>query len=69
MCCSVFFSLFLVAFRKGQREEKHGISRVGHTLPTLIKKSSCALNLDSFWNSFGSLGAHLCVQMSPRERS
>ena len=33
----MFFSLFLVAFRKGQREEKHGIYCVGHTLPTLVK--------------------------------
>ena len=62
------FLLFLVAFRKGQCEEKHGIYCMKHTLFT--SRTICfALVSDFFWNSFGSLGAHLCVQMSSRERS
>ena len=59
------FLLFLVAFRKGQCEEKHGIYCVKHILFTLTKIMFCT----DFDSSFGSLGAHLCVQMSPRERS
>ena len=54
------FSLFSVAFRKGQREEKHGIYCVGHTLPTLIKSHV----LHGFGTPFGAhLGAlgHICV--------
>ena len=35
----LFLLLFLVAFRSGRREEKHGIYCVGHTLPTLIKSN------------------------------
>ena len=52
--------LVLVAFRKGQCEEKHGIYSVGHTLPTLVKGHV----LYSFWLHFGThLGAlgHTCV--------
>ena len=63
------FLLFLGAFRKGQCEEKHGIYYVKHTLLTSRKKLCFALISDFFWSSFGSLGAHLCVQMSSGERS
>ena len=33
----VGFFMFVVAFGSGQREDKHGIYCVGHTLPTLLK--------------------------------
>ena len=60
MGCRVFFCLFLVVFRTGRREEKHGIYCVGHTLPALIKSHVLYL----FWLHFGAhLGAlgHICV--------
>ena len=63
MGCRVGFLMFLVAFnlfRSGQREDKHGIYCVGHTLPTLIKSNVLHL----FWTHFGAhLGAlgHICV--------
>ena len=37
MGCRVVVSMFLVAFRNDQREDKHGIYYVGHTFPTLVK--------------------------------
>ena len=60
MGCRVGFLMFFVAFRSGQREDKHGIYCVGHTLPTLIKSHVSY----SFWTHFGAhLGAlaHICV--------
>ena len=60
MGCRVGFLMFLVASRNGQREEKHGIYCVGHTLPTLVKSRV----LYSLWTHFGAhLGAlgHICV--------
>ena len=59
MGCRVFFSLFLVTFGNGQREEKHGIYGVGHTFPTLIESNV----LHSFWPFGTHLGAwaHICV--------
>jgi len=69
MGCRMVFCSFLVAFRIGWREEKHGIYCVGHTLPTLVKNYVSYSFWTPFLNSCGNLGAHLCVQMFPWERS
>ena len=60
MGCTVVFLLFLVAFKTGRREEKHGIYCVGQTWLTLAKGHV----VYSFWCYFGPrLGAlgHICV--------
>ena len=54
------FLLFLVAFRKGQCEEKHGIYLVKHTLFTSNKSYVLHGFLTSFGADLGALG-HICV--------
>ena len=60
MGCRVVFSLFLVAFKTGRREEKHGIYCVGHTLPILVKGQVLYLLLPHFGPHLVALG-HICV--------
>ena len=61
VCVAVYvFWGFLVAFRKGQREEKHGIYDVKHTLFTSTKSYVLHGFLTSFGTHLGALG-HICV--------
>ena len=50
----------LVAFRKGQCEEKHGIYHVKHALFTSSKHYVLHRFLTSFETDLGALG-HICV--------
>ena len=67
--CRVGFSMFLVAFRSGQRQEKHGIYYIKHRLPTFAESRVLCSFLHHFKTHLGALGPHFCVQMSPWEPS
>ena len=46
--------MFLVAFRSGQREEKHGIYYIKHTLPTLEESRVLCSFLVNFGGRLGT---------------
>ena len=68
MCCSVFFFCFWWHLGRAS-VKKNMVFTMWNTHCSLQGKVMFCLISDFFWSSFGSLGAHLCVQMSSRERS
>ena len=62
-------SSLVAVYRSGQREEKHGIYCVGHTLPTLVKSHVlCSFGI-RFGAHLGALGHILVVQGGAGNRS